>query len=120
MRQRYEIMTSVVAFYAALSVASLISNAASAQEIPEFNVERQCKQQASLVGNSNFMLKACYDQEQTSYDAVKSEWVGLDPKIKRTCIAQTKSFLPSYFMLNACIQQEVESRAAVEKFKFKR
>jgi len=101
--------------------AALLAVEARAQDIPEFNVERHCKSMAAMSGGSNFMLKACYDQEQATYDAAKAEWPTLDGKIKKHCIGMARmGGPPSYFMLHTCIQQEVSAKEAAGGFKLKR
>jgi hypothetical protein len=103
-----------------LCVAMVTS--ASAQDIPEFNVERHCKSVSAMTGGGAMMLKACYEQEQSTYDAVKAEWPSLDPKSRRHCIGQARILAPpSYMMLHACVQQEMSAKdASGTGFKLKR
>ncbi len=89
-------------------------------DLPEYDVEKHCQTQAKMMGDSNFMLKACFDQEQGAYDEVKKDWAILDAKIKSTCREQARVTMPSYFMLNACVAQEVRAKEAVGNFKFKK
>lgn len=96
------------------------ASAQGLEGLPEYDVEKHCKQQAAMMGGSNFMLQACQDQEQSSYDELKKDWASVDPKIKRTCREQTRIVMPSYFMLNACVAQEVASKEAAGNFKFRK
>lgn len=99
----------------------LLAGDVAAQDLPEFNVERHCKSMSAMSGGSNFMLKACFDQEQATYDAAKAEWSALDAKIKRHCLQMARmGGTPSYFMLQACIEQELSAKEAASGFKFKR
>jgi hypothetical protein len=75
---------------------------------------------AAMIGDSNFMRKACLDQEQNAYDQVKSDLASLDPGSKRRCREIARIAAPSYFMLNACVAQEVSAREAVKDFKFRK
>lgn len=113
-------MTFSSAMRVAMIVLLLGAAEARAQEIPTFDVEKHCRSQSKLFGNSNFMLSACYSQEQEAYDSVKADWDTLDGKIKKNCIAQAKAVLPSYFMLQACVEQEVAAQEDVKNFKFRR
>lgn len=107
----------------ACALVCVLTTGAFAQEIPEFNVERHCKSMAAMGGTgSNFMLKACYEQEQSTYDAVKAEWQNVDGKTRRHCIGMARAIgTPSYFMLHACVQQELSAKESTKDgFKLRR
>ncbi|MCV0371114.1 hypothetical protein [Filomicrobium sp.] len=93
---------------------------ASAQQIPDFDVEKQCAEQAALVSGGNFMRNACLQQEQRSYDSLKADWATLAPSIKSHCIEMARTVVPTYFMLNACVRQEIKAAQEADRFQFKK
>jgi hypothetical protein len=100
-------------------VATVFASTAHAQDIPDFDVERECEAMVDQMGGGNFLLSSCLTQEQKSYDWIKAEWSSLDGAIRKTCINMT-SMMPTYFLLRSCIEQEIQSGKAVRDFKFRR
>lgn len=45
-----------------------LATGASAQDIPDFDVDRHCREQAKMFGDSAFLQKSCLEQEQQAYD----------------------------------------------------
>jgi len=103
--------------------ALLLIEQAQAQtpaDMPVYDVEKICRQQTNLLQGGDFLLKACLDQEQNSYDELKKGWETLDTKVKAYCRQMARTVLASYFMLNACVAQELKAKEELGSFKFKR
>ena len=108
--------TALVATVAAIGSAI----AQSPTAMPEFDPVSLCKKQAAAIGQGDWLIKACLDQEQEAYDAMKAQWPGLDSRVKSQCARQSRMIGQGYWMLQACVEQEVEAKQSVEQFKFKR
>jgi hypothetical protein len=108
-----------------IAMTCMLTSAAAAQGpigMPDYDVERHCKRQASMFGGGDFWLNACLVQEQDAYDQLKARWseIWADPSVMRRCRQQSSMFGASYFWLNACVVQELEAREEVSKFKFRK
>lgn len=92
----------------------------SGEPVPNFDPVAICKKQAAAIGQGDWLVQACLDQEQTAYDALKAQWPTIDARIKGLCIKQARAIGQGYWLLQACVDQEVEAKQAVQQFKFKR
>ena len=88
--------------------------------MPDYNVEKHCKSQSSIMGGGNFWMKSCLDQEQEAYDVLNREWSSLDPETMRHCRQQASVMGQSYFWLNLCLHQEIEATESLKNYKFKK
>jgi hypothetical protein len=87
------------------------STAAYAQTIPHYDVNAHCRQVASAVGSySEVIFSGCMQQEQQSYDSLKSGWLSLPVAMRSHCDAVARAIGPgSYMILKGCIDQEVDA-----------
>lgn len=89
---------------------TLVASQAMA-EMPTYDVNRHCDKISKVGGApSQMMLNACFDQEQSSYDALKQRWDSLPQAMKTHCdkIARIGG-VGSFMMLNSCVEQEEEA-----------
>lgn len=105
--------------YLALAI-TLASVQASANDLPDIDAVALCRKQAQSVGQGDWLVKACLDQEQSSYDSLKAQWPGLDAKVRGLCTRQARSVNLGYWMILACVDQELASKRAVDEFKFRK
>jgi hypothetical protein len=105
---------------AAMAAAIGGAVAQSSTAMPEFDPVSLCKKQASAIGQGDWLIKACLDQEQEAYDALKAQWPTLDVRVKSQCARQSRMIGHGYWLLQACVEQEVEAKQSVEQFKFKK
>lgn len=104
-----------------LTVAlGLCCGGAAAQGLPDLDPVAMCKKQAALVGQGDWLVKACLDQEQAAYDALKAQWDTLPMKTRSICVQQSRLIGQGYWLMQACVEQEVAANKEVEQFQFKR
>ncbi len=91
-------------------------------DMPHYDVEAHCRSVAAIGGApSQMILQGCYQQEQSSYNALKPRWDTLPGSLKAYCNdVATLGGDGSYMMLNGCVQQEEASANANSGFQFKR
>lgn len=93
---------------------------ASAQDIPQLDPLEICRDQADAVGQGDWLIKACLDQEQHAYNTLNAQWPAIDAKTRAVCTMQADVVQQGYWLIAACISQEIEAKTAVDKFEFKR
>lgn len=109
----------VVFGFAALSC--IAGSAADIKEMPRFDVDGFCKQEASLYGTVNqSVLRSCYDREQSDYNELKPAWGKLRLDIRDACltIAYSKNAtggFGSYETLGDCLEMKLKDAAEKEK-----
>lgn len=92
----------------------LMSAAVHADDLPpRYDPVAWCDTVAKTSGAVSEMIKdGCMDQEQSSYDEIKSLWPTLPANIRKWCNQVAKSGgRGSYMILAGCIQQELESKS---------
>lgn len=96
-----------------LACLTLSTAAAAADDpLPRFDVAALCDAAAGALGNSTFARTACIEQEQQTYDGLRSRWPTLPPEVRATCqkiAAWTGS--GSYIVLGGCVDVELEARS---------
>ena len=107
---------------AAICLLALPAAAQPAPAIPTFDPEAYCQRSMrTLNQNSQFLLNACLEQEQASYDLLKESWEATPATIRNHCMRSMRTIsITSYFMLQACVEQEVQSGRANQRFQFRR
>jgi hypothetical protein len=106
-----------------LSLAVAVLGAAPAvaeTAIPNLDPMAMCKRNAAAIQQGDWLVKACLDQEQEAYDALKARWDTLDEKTRKVCIRNSTAIQQGYWLMHACVEQEIEAKAAVDGFEFKR
>ncbi|MBW6399980.1 hypothetical protein KPL78_19120 [Roseomonas sp. HJA6] len=113
-------MRAVVVVLAGLCLP--VAGQAQTAEMPNYDVERQCRRIAAIGGNySEAMYGACFDSEQSSYDNVKLRWSALPESIRRQCDRIARVGGPgSYSMLEACVQSEESAGRQNQQRQFRR
>jgi hypothetical protein len=89
----------------------LATNVAHGQGMPRYDVDQWCNQVAASGGSYSYVIKAeCVAQEQSSYDAVKPNWMSLPGRTRAWCDEVAHSGgAGSYVILGGCIQQEISA-----------
>lgn len=101
-------------------LTALLPLAASAAEMPRFDVEAHCEQVASISGDSSNMLyNSCIDMEQTAYNGLKGQWSSLPANIENHCRDVASVTGPgSYSLLESCVDMEVSAGNNRSEFSF--
>lgn len=92
-------------------------------EMPNYNVKAHCSEVANFGGApSQLILSGCYQQEQSSYDALKGAWEKLPAATRKHCdsVARFGSGAGSYLILKGCVDQELSASKVNDNFVFKR
>jgi hypothetical protein len=112
-------ITAPAVFLAAVML-SLIQPA-RAQEIPRFDVNRQCRAVASVTGAySEAIFSSCIDMEQNAYDSLKADWAALSDSMKAHCTQVATVTGPgSYAILRSCIEMENDARSRNQTRQFR-
>lgn len=94
---------------------------AHAQSMPDYDVERWCKQVAGTSGGSQVIYGGCIDMEQGAYDDLKPRWAGLLPRVQKWCDQVARAGgSGSYSLLQGCVQMEENAAAENSKKQFRR
>lgn len=105
---------------AVIAAVQAVASPALTQALPDLDPMKLCRKQAEAVGQGDWLVKACLDQEQEAYNSLKETWETVDGKTRTMCIKQARAVLQGYWLIQACIEQELEARSEVESFKFKK
>jgi hypothetical protein len=97
--------------FSTLALASQQLIVTVADDVPNFNIERECKVDSADAFDPNAGLKAtikiCEDDEQGAKDQLQTLWSQFTAPDKKMCIGQTAddaSNPPSYVELLTCLQ----------------
>lgn len=101
-------------------VWGLVAPAMAETAIPDLDAIALCKRNAAAIDQGAFVVKACLEQEQESYNALKARWSALDEQTRLVCIQNAAAIDQGYYLIRACVEQEQEAKAAVDGFEFKR
>ncbi len=103
-------------------VAASALSAHAAGEMPIFDVERHCDRVARVGGpRSELIYSGCFDQEQGSYDVLKSRWAEIPSAVRDQCQQVARSTgSGSYMILQGCIQMEEDSATRNQRRQFRR
>jgi hypothetical protein len=108
---------------AAVIAATTLSHATAAVErasdLPFFDVDKYCKQEADILDKDPTMIQVCLEEEQKSYDKLKQRWPGLDRTVKNNCQGGP-TVSSSYYKLRVCIEHELKEDKELRDFKFRR
>lgn len=101
-------------------LASCLPLAASAAEMPRFDVEAHCQQVASVTGSSsNTLYNSCVDMEQSAYNGLKGQWASLPASVRNHCKDVASVTGPgSYSLLESCVDMEVSAGSNRSEFSF--
>jgi len=91
-----------------------------ADVLPDLDPIKLCRRQAESIGQGDWMVKACLDQEQEAYDVLNVRWSNIDSKTQALCTKQSQSIGQGYWMIQACVEQEMEAKQNLQNFKFKK
>jgi hypothetical protein len=99
-----------------------IATAASAQQLPTYNVERWCQTVSRTVGSGSEMIYGgCMDMEQAAYDELKPRWLGLSERLKQWCDQVARATGPgSYSTLQGCVELEQSAASSNATRQFRR
>ena len=89
-------------------------------DMPRYDVKAYCTQLAGLGGTySEMMYDGCFQQEQSAYDGLKTQWDALPARMQDYCdqIA-TVGGGGSYMMLDGCVQMEKSAGGTSNEFKY--
>ncbi len=114
-------MRAVVVMLAGLCAAPMVVQAQTI-EMPNYDVERQCRRIASMGGNySETLYGGCFDGEQNAYDSLKDRWPQIPEAMRRQCdrIARMGG-AGSYSLLQGCIQSEESAGRQNQQRQFRR
>ena len=80
----------------------------AAGELPAYDPEAHCNGVAKAGGAfSETLFSSCLQQEQSSYDQLKSNWTKLPPEMRNRCDSVASAGpTPSYTILSGCVDQE--------------
>jgi hypothetical protein len=103
-----KIKRSIVAASATL-LATTIS--VSAQELPRFDVNSQCRRIAGVSGGySETIFSGCMDMEQAASNNIKGSWYALPSVVREQCMRiAAVGGGGSYSILQGCVQMEMEA-----------
>jgi hypothetical protein len=113
-------------FLGIVTAALMLSHAAAAQEaasdLPVYDVDKYCKNEADTYGKDPTMIEVCLDEEQKAYDKLKNIWSSLNKTVKTYCEQDLHlpETLSSYYRLMVCIGHELKEDEELHDFKFKR
>jgi hypothetical protein len=93
-----------------------------ANELPFYDVDKHCKEEADIYGKDPTMLEVCLEEEQKSYNKLRKGWASLDKTVKSHC--QKDQLGPavssSYYKLRICIEHELKEDEELRDFMFRR
>ena len=99
--------------YSALVLASQLWIAA-ADNVPQFNIERGCKDTTSANGPKTQLDEAvCVQDEQNALDRLRSLWSQIAPSDRAMCMREAtdvSEVTPSYVELLICLQDQLLAR----------
>lgn len=98
-----------------LAAASL---AASAQDMPRFDVEAHCEQVAEFAGGSHQIFNSCIQMEQNAYNGLKARWASVGGRIRSHCQEVAQFSGGSYQILQSCVQMEEDAAGNRQSFSF--
>jgi hypothetical protein len=105
-----------------VTAAGVLMTTAALAEMPDYDVKKHCQRVASFTGTpSQSLMQACFEQEQSAYDHLKSTWDGLPASMRSHCDRVAKfAGEGSFSLLESCIDQEQQAKRGNEQFQFKR
>lgn len=110
-----------MALVAAL-VAALMPPVIAAEAVPRYDPGSYCDEVAGFGGSySELTRDGCMDMEQSAYDALKTQWSELSPRIRAYCDEVARfDGKGSYSTLRGCVQMEqgAAARNRDRAFKF--
>ena len=77
-------------------------------EVPRYDPNAHCRTVAEADGEfSEEVFRGCLDQEQSSYDALKTQWASIPPATRDHCDGVARACSPgSYVALSSCVEQQ--------------
>ncbi len=102
---------------ATLTLSHAVAAPEPVSDIPSYNVEKYCIMESKLLGDDTSILKFCLEQEQKSYDELKTNWNSVDKKVKDDCQQTPET---SYYKLKVCIAREIKTKEELSDFKFRK
>jgi hypothetical protein len=99
----------------ALTATTISYEARAADAVPNFDIARQCKDEAADASGIGESLASCISDEEQSKTNLGSEWQGFARQDKATCIrATTLDGTPSYVELETCLEMATDNRARLK------
>lgn len=108
-------MLKVLILAAAALAAPL---AASADELPRYDVETHCEEVAEFGGGSHSLYNSCVQMEQGSYNNLRGEWASVEAGVRQHCDEVATFTGGSYQLLESCVQMETRAGANRKSFSF--
>lgn len=107
-------------FLALMLLAAPLPASAQGRPIPDFDPMATCRAMNQASGApSQFLLNGCLQNEQRSYDELKTLWPTLTPAMQTTC-ERIAAVSPSYFLLIGCVRNELRAAEQNQQFQFRR
>ncbi|WP_424955872.1 hypothetical protein [Hyphomicrobium sp. 1Nfss2.1] len=106
----------------AATMPPLLQPVNAAEAVPRYDPGSYCDEVAGFGGSySELTRDGCMDMEQSAYDALKTQWSELSPRIREYCDEVARfGGKGSYLTLQGCVQMEqgAAARNRDRAFKF--
>lgn len=96
----------------------MFATALYAADIPRYDVKSYCAQVANSVGGSEQIRVACFDQEQASYNNLKSRWARIPARTQSYCDQVARAVGSSYMIFDSCVDQELQAGGVDQEFTY--
>ena len=95
--------TFILALAAIVPVSCLIDQATAADEIPTYDITRNCSEEIGTAGTGG--IKACNKDETDAKDELTKRWSQYDASAKKTCVEESSiGGERSYVELLTCLE----------------
>ena len=106
-----KIVASLIALFAIVASGALLATA-GAQDVPSFNMTRNC----AGSSDSDAAVKSCLKDEQEAHDQLARQWTQFPAPDRANCLQETSSDgTPSYVELLTCLQMARDVRKLPKK-----
>jgi hypothetical protein len=90
-----------------VSAFSVLGSAASAQQLPRFNIEATCRTAQALTAEDRDPVQGCMRDEADAERQLQAIWSGASAAHRQTCAAETQvAGPPSYVEVLTCLQMQ--------------
>lgn len=106
----------------AASLLSCLIPTSSRADMPNYNVEAQCREVAASGGTfSETIMQGCLQMEQSAYNQLKPNWDSLSSTLRGQCDEVARSGSEgSYTILQGCLKMEQSAAKSNQRFSFQR
>jgi hypothetical protein len=96
-------MRTFIFALAAIVPALCVIDRAAADEVPAFNITRNCSEEIGTAGTG--AVKPCNDDEKNAKDQLTKRWSQYDASAKKTCVEESSvGGERSYVELLTCLE----------------